>query len=92
MKKKIEYFLTRFKEYDILNIIHRKSITDLLVRKIYLYDDDMIFTPRSGVGEIEITAEFYTDIRANGILDTIFIPQGLVHQKLLTNGVKYCNI
>lgn len=35
----IRFFLTQFRDYDILNVLHRKAIVNMLINRIYVYDD-----------------------------------------------------
>ena len=72
-EQEIRYFLNRFRDNDVLNIAHRKAFIDMLVNKIYLYDDHdggkvigntkitIIFN--AGKDTVEITEDLYADIK-----------------------------
>lgn len=72
-EQEIKYFLTQFRDYDVLNIEHRKALVNMLINKIYLYDDrdgdkivknakvTIIFN--AGKDTVKITDELYTDIK-----------------------------
>lgn len=74
----IRFFLKQFRDYDLLNIAHRKAIINMLVNKIYLYDhngDDetdnykITIILNSGKDKVEITDKLYSDIQQD-IQDT----------------------
>lgn len=90
-EEEIKYFLTLFRDYDILDIAHRKALVNMLVNKIYLYDDHngdkatgnykitIIFN--AGKDTVEITDELYKDIKKQTGLDKFCISNGLAHQE-----------
>ena len=49
----------------MLNVNHRKSLINMLINKIYVYDDKIVLTFQSGIGEVEITDKLYADIKKN---------------------------
>ncbi len=97
-EEEIKYFLTLFRDYDIMNIAHRKALVNMLINKIYLYDDHsgdtvtgnykitIIFN--AGKDTVEITDELYKDIKKQTGSDKFCISNGLVHhQKRLNHAV-----
>ena len=71
----VRFFLTQFRDYDILNVIHRKAIVNMLINRIYVYDDydgdkktpniRLTFILNVGNDTVEITDKLYADIRGN---------------------------
>ena len=80
-KEEIKFFLKQFKNYDMLNVNHRKAIINMLINKIYLYDDKIVFTFQSGIGKVEITDKMYTDIKQNTVEDNICLQVNSAHHK-----------
>ena len=80
-KEEIKFFLNQFKNYDMLNVNHRKAIINMLINKIYLYDDKIVFTFQSGIGKVEITDKMYTDIKQNTVEDNICLQVNSAHHK-----------
>ena len=88
-EEEIKYFLTQFRDYDILNIAHRKALVNMLINKIYLYDDNSGDTVTSnyritiifnaGRDTVEITDELYKDIKKQTGADKFCISNGLAH-------------
>lgn len=74
-EEEIKFFLKQFKEHDILNIAQRKALINMLVNKIYLYDDHdgdkvkgnykITIILNAGKDTVEITDELYADIKKN---------------------------
>ncbi len=74
-EEEIKFFLKQFKERDILNIAQRKALINMLVNKIYLYDDHdrdkvkgnykITIILNAGKDTVEITDELYADIKKN---------------------------
>ncbi|MBR0089150.1 MAG: hypothetical protein IJP94_04830, partial [Clostridia bacterium] len=89
-EEEIKCFLTQFRDYDILNIAHRKALINMLVNRIYLYDSHdggkkknnykitVIFN--AGKETVEITEELYKDIKSNTGLDKFCILNDSLHQ------------
>lgn len=81
--------MTQFRDYDILNIAHRKALVNMFVNKIYLYDDrsdndvtgnykiTIIFN--AGKDTVEVTDELYKDIKKNTKADNVCILNGSGH-------------
>ena len=71
----VRFFLTQFRDYDILNVIHRKAIVNMLINRIYVYDDydgdkktpniRLTFILNVGNDTVEITDKLYADIQGN---------------------------
>lgn len=88
-EEEIKYFLTRFRDYDILHIEHRKALVNMLINKIYLYDNQdgdkkinnykitIIFNV--GRETMEVTEELYRDIKKNTGIDKFCISNGSCH-------------
>ncbi len=97
-EKEIKYFLTQFRDYDILNIAHRKALVNMLINKIYLYDDHdgdkvtgnykitIIFN--AGKESVEITDTLYKDIKKQTGLDKFCISHDSCHQNRLNTMFK----
>ena len=75
----IKFFLKQFKDYDILNIEHRKAIVNMLINKIYLYDDKITFTIQTGSGTTEITDKLYEDIQKSTQDESFCLQQNSGH-------------
>lgn len=81
--------MTRFRDYDILHIEHRKALVNMLINKIYLYDNQdgdkkinnykitIIFNV--GRDTMEVTEELYRDIKKNTGIDKFCISNGSCH-------------
>lgn len=88
-EEEIKHFLTLYRDYDILSIAHRKALINMLVNKIYLYDDNdgdkitpnyritIIFN--AGKDTVEITDELYKDIKEQTGSDKFCILNDLAH-------------
>lgn len=71
----IRFFLTQFRDYDILNVLHRKAIVNMLINRIYVYDDydgdkknpniRLTFFLNVGHDTAEITDKLYADTQGN---------------------------
>ena len=82
--------MTQFRDYDILNITHRKALVNMLVNRIYLYDSHdggkkksnykITVILNAGKETVEITEELYKDIKSNTGLDKFCISNDLSHQ------------
>ena len=82
-EEEIRFFLTQFREYDILNATYRKALINMLVNKIYLYDDfdgrerkgnaRITIILNAGKDTVEITDELYADIKKNAKAETVCI-------------------
>lgn len=88
-EEEIKYFLTQFRDYDILNVAHRKALINMLVNKIYLYDNHdgdtttgnykITLILNAGNNTVEITDDLYKDIKEKTELDTICFSNGSGH-------------
>ncbi|MBQ2663575.1 MAG: recombinase family protein, partial [Clostridia bacterium] len=89
-EEEIKCFLTQFRDYDILNIAHRKALINMLVNRIYLYDNHdggkkksnykITVILNAGKETVEITEELYKDIKSNTGLDKFCILNDSLHQ------------
>jgi len=89
-EEETKYFLTQFREYDILDMAHRKALVNMLVNKIYLYDghdsDKIVpnfritFLLNAGKDTVEITDELYIDIKKKTGADKLCLIQDSCHQ------------
>lgn len=94
-EEEISYFLMQFKNYDILNIAHRKALINMLINKIYLYDTPdgeknnykVTIVFNAGKETVEITEDLYADISKNTKTEKFCISDDSVHQ-LKTESVK----
>ena len=57
--------LTRLANGDLNDIVYRRALIRLLVAKIYLYDDKIIYTFNTSEDEVEITDIFLSEIEEN---------------------------
>ena len=89
-EQEIKFFLKQFRDYDILNVAHRKALIDMLVNKIYLYDDPdggeetnnyrITIILNAGKNTAEITDKLYTDIRDNTLNNGVCLMDNSGHQ------------
>lgn len=89
-EEEISYFLLQFRNYDILNIAHRKALINMLINKIYLYDAPdgreknykITIVFNAGKETIEITEDLYRDISDNVNVENICISHDSGHQSI----------
>ena len=87
-EEEISYFLLQFRNYDILNIAHRKALINMLINKIYLYDAPdgreknykITIVFNAGKETVEITEDLYRDISDNVNAENICISHDSGHQ------------
>lgn len=87
-EEEISYFLLQFRNYDILNIAHRKALINMLINKIYLYDTPdgreknykITIVFNAGKETVEITEDLYRDISDNVNVENICISHDSAHQ------------
>ena len=99
-EKEIRFFLTQFREYDILNTTYRKALINMLVNKIYLYDDfdgdkrkansRITIILNAGRDTVEITDELYADIKKNAKAETVCILDDSGHQVKTAQRSRLC--
>lgn len=64
-EQQIIYFLKKLKDGNINDIKYRKTLVNLFVNKIYVYDDEFTITFNVGENPLTVTRSLLKDINSN---------------------------